>query len=186
MAAVELENPARHVVEKIAVVRDGDDGAFVLLEVLLEPLHGFGIEMVRRLVEQQDVRFLNHQPTQSHPPLLPARERIDFLIGGRTAKRIHRDLELILQLPSVGRFDLLLELRLLIEQLLHFVRRGLADLVADRFIFFEQRHQFFLAFFDDLFHGLVGIELRLLLEQTDAVAFGAGDLPGDNSDPRPR
>src|SRR6266481_7292087 len=31
-AAVELEDPARHVVEEVAIVGDGDDGARVLLE----------------------------------------------------------------------------------------------------------------------------------------------------------
>ena len=52
MAAIEFENPAGHVVEEVAVVRDGDDRAFILLKMLFEPLHRFGIEMVRRLVEQ--------------------------------------------------------------------------------------------------------------------------------------
>ena len=52
MAAIEFENPAGDIVEEIAVVRDGDDRAFVLLKMLLQPLHGLGIEMVRRLVEQ--------------------------------------------------------------------------------------------------------------------------------------
>jgi len=52
MAAIEFENPAGHVVKEVAVVRDGDDRAFVLLKMLFKPLHGLGIEMVRRLVEQ--------------------------------------------------------------------------------------------------------------------------------------
>ncbi|MCG3776691.1 MAG: hypothetical protein JW395_3551 [Nitrospira sp.] len=52
VAAIEFENPTRDIVEEVPVVRDGDDGAFVLLKMLLKPLHGLGIEMVRRLVEQ--------------------------------------------------------------------------------------------------------------------------------------
>src|SRR5437867_371902 len=38
-AAIELENPARHVVEEVAVVRDRDDGPGVILEKALEPRH---------------------------------------------------------------------------------------------------------------------------------------------------
>ena len=38
MTAIEFENPAGHVVEEVAVVRDGDDRAFVLLQMLFEPL----------------------------------------------------------------------------------------------------------------------------------------------------
>ena len=38
LAAVQLENPARHVVQEVAVVRHGDHRALVLLEVLLEPV----------------------------------------------------------------------------------------------------------------------------------------------------
>ena len=54
-AAVELEDPARDVVEEVAVVRDGDDGARELLEELLEPGDGLGVEVVRGLVEEEHV-----------------------------------------------------------------------------------------------------------------------------------
>jgi hypothetical protein len=37
-AAVELEDPLGHVVEEVAVVGDGEDRAWVLREVLLQPL----------------------------------------------------------------------------------------------------------------------------------------------------
>src|SRR4028119_2389310 len=52
---VGCENPAGDVVEEVAVVRDGDDGAGVLLEVLFEPLHALRVEMVRRLVQGGEV-----------------------------------------------------------------------------------------------------------------------------------
>src|SRR6185503_18890357 len=49
--SIELENPFCDVVEKIAVVRDRDDGAGVLLQEALKPGDGFGIQVVGRLVE---------------------------------------------------------------------------------------------------------------------------------------
>ena len=49
-------------------MRNRDDRAGVVLEVMFEPRDGFGVEMVRRFVEQQDVRFLQQQTTQSDAP----------------------------------------------------------------------------------------------------------------------
>ena len=57
-AAIELEDPAGDVVEEVAIVGHRDDGALVVLEEALEPRDGLGVEMVRRLVEQQQVRRL--------------------------------------------------------------------------------------------------------------------------------
>ena len=35
--------------------------------MLFEPLHGLGIQMVRRFVEQEDVWLLDHQAAEGHP-----------------------------------------------------------------------------------------------------------------------
>ena len=53
LAIFEFENPLGRVVEKVAIVRHGDDRAFVFVQVAFEPGDAFGVEMVRRLVEQQ-------------------------------------------------------------------------------------------------------------------------------------
>ena len=55
LAAVELEDPAGDVVEEVAIVGHGHDGALVLLEVALQPGDRLGVEVVGRLVEQQQV-----------------------------------------------------------------------------------------------------------------------------------
>ena len=51
-AAVELEDPLRHVVQEVPVVRHGQDCAWIRLQVTFQPLHGLGVQMVRRLIEQ--------------------------------------------------------------------------------------------------------------------------------------
>ena len=56
LATVELEDPAGHVVEEVAVVRDRHHGALVVLEKALEPGDGLCVEVVRRLVEQEQIR----------------------------------------------------------------------------------------------------------------------------------
>ena len=74
-AAVELEDPAGDVVEEVAVVRDGDDGAGVVREEALEPRDRLGVEVVRRLVEQQQVGRGEQQPAERDAPPLAAGER---------------------------------------------------------------------------------------------------------------
>ncbi len=55
LAAVELEDPAGDVVEEVAIVGDGHDGALVVLEEPLEPGDRLGVEVVRRLVEEKQI-----------------------------------------------------------------------------------------------------------------------------------
>src|SRR6266545_1727600 len=64
LAAVELEDPAGDVIEEVPVVRDGDDGALVGLEEALEPGDRLGVEVVRRLIEQEQVGRGEQQPRQ--------------------------------------------------------------------------------------------------------------------------
>src|SRR5262249_3411364 len=84
-AAVELEDPLGDVVEEVAVVRDGDDAARILREVLLEPRDALGVEMVGRLVEQQEVRLLEQDLAERDAAALAAGEHRDLRIGGRQA-----------------------------------------------------------------------------------------------------
>ena len=117
LAAVELEDPARDVVEEVAVVRHGDDGAFVLLEVAFEPRHALGVEVVRGLVEQEHVGLLEEEaaraprggvsPPESTPTGVSA--------GGQRSASIAM-LQLGVDVPRVEVVDLLLQLALLLHE----------------------------------------------------------------------
>ena len=71
-AAIEFQNPAGDVVQEVAIVRHGDHGPGILLQMLLQPAPPFGIEVVRRFVEQQNIRLLQQQagttPTRRFSP----------------------------------------------------------------------------------------------------------------------
>ena len=68
---------------------DGDDRALVILEEALEPCDRFGVEVVRRLVEQQQIWRLQQQPAKRDAPPLAARERLDVDVrGGRRSASI--------------------------------------------------------------------------------------------------
>ena len=69
---VQLEDPLGDVVEEVPVMRDGDHRAGVSVEEVLQPLDRLGVEVVRGLVEQQQVGVLEEQPGQGHPALLAA------------------------------------------------------------------------------------------------------------------
>ncbi|MNX62780.1 hypothetical protein D3C86_937570 [compost metagenome] len=70
LAAVQLQDPARHVVEEVAIVGDGDDCALVVVQEALQPGHGFRIQVVGRLVQQQHVRLFQQQTAQGYPAAL--------------------------------------------------------------------------------------------------------------------
>ena len=75
LAAIELEDPLGDVVEEVAVVGDRDDGARVVPEELLQPVDRLGVEVVGRLVEQQQVGAAQQQPAQGDAAPLAAGER---------------------------------------------------------------------------------------------------------------
>ncbi len=89
---------------------DGDDGAGVFLQVLLEPQHRLGVEVVGGLVEEEQVWGLEEQLAQGHPALLATGEHGDVGLGRRTAQRVHGLLELGVEVPRVAVVDLVLEL----------------------------------------------------------------------------
>ncbi len=55
---------------------------FIPLQIFLQPLNRLHIQMIRRLIQQQDIRFLKQQADQGDPCLLPSREFLQppFLI----------------------------------------------------------------------------------------------------------
>ena len=69
------DHPADRVDEG-AVVRDQEDGAGIRLQIALEPEQGVDVEMVGRLVEQQQVRLAEQEPRQRHAHRPAAAERV--------------------------------------------------------------------------------------------------------------
>src|SRR5256712_3579919 len=172
-SAVELEDPAGDVVEEVAVVRDRDDASRVLGEMTLEPGDGLGVEMVRGLVEEQEVRLGEEQPAERDPATLAAGERSDILIAWRAAERVHRDVDGRVEIPKTLRLDLVLGLLKLIAHPLHLRSRELlAQACRQRRVTVEDGALCRNALLDVPAHVLGWIEHRLLREQPGAVAVG--------------
>src|SRR5205807_9183202 len=79
-----------HAVEKIAVVRYDDQGTAVAFQPVFEPDDGVEVEVVGRLIEQQQVGWA-HQRLREVKPHAPAarkaRHRQLTLAGGETKAR---------------------------------------------------------------------------------------------------
>ena len=61
-------------VEEVAIVRDQHEGVRIILQIFFQPVAGFKVEMVRGLVEQQEVGFLQQQLGQGEAHLPAAGE----------------------------------------------------------------------------------------------------------------
>ena len=65
-AAVEMQDAVGDVVEKIAVVADDEDRRRAILQIVGEPKHALEVEIVGRLVEQQQVGFGEQHRGERH------------------------------------------------------------------------------------------------------------------------
>ena len=160
-------------------MRDGHDGAGVIVQELLEPEHRLRVKVVGGLVKKQQVRCLEKQTTQGYTAFLATRKVGDGRIWVWALERVHCLRELAVQIPAVSCVDLGLELAHLCHQgvkigvrIAHLnanlvearnlgkqVTEGKLDVLLDRF-------------------GL--IQRRLLLEQANGVTWGKLSLAVGN------
>ena len=142
-APVELEDPAGDVVEEVAVMGDDQDRTLVVDQVLLQPCDGFGVKVVGGLVQQQHVGVFEQQLAECHAALFPARKAVDVGIVGRATQRLHRDVDLGIQIPQVFRVDLVLQLGHLVGGLVRIVHGKFVVTVKDRLFLGHALHHVF-------------------------------------------
>ena len=180
LTPVELEDPTGDIVEEVAVVRDAQHRALVLLEVLLQPVDGFGIEVVGRLVQKKHIRLLQQQSAQRHPAAFSSAQLSDFLVVRRTTKGVHGDAQLGVKLPGIQGINAVLNRGLAVHQLLHLVG------IVEDFLVHEFHVDLLVLFqhIDDLlgplFHHLADsfglVEFGLLRQVPHSVAVGPHNL----------
>ena len=177
-AAVELEDPLRDVVEEIAVVGDRHDRPRVFLEEALEPVDRLGVEVVGRLVEQQQVGVAEEEPGERHAALLPAGQLRDVGVVGRAAQGVHRDVDVAFEVPGIGRGDLVLERGLLGADGL-VVGVGVGPGGHDRVVLVDERLDLGDAVHDVALDVLGRIELGLLAQVADGEAGCQAGFTGE-------
>ncbi len=172
LAAVELEDPLRRVVEEVAIVGDRHDRAGVFLEMALEPGDRFGVEVVGGLVEEEKVGLAQQDLAQRHPAPFAARDLADVGVARWAAQRIHGDFELAVELPEVLGVDLVLQTAEL--------RRGVVGIVRRQLLVAAQ-HGALLGhrLLDVAEHVLGRVQERLLGQETDGIALVHERLAGE-------
>ncbi|SKZ66824.1 30S ribosomal protein S5 [Mycobacteroides abscessus subsp. abscessus] len=151
LAAVDLADPFRDVVEEVAVVRHRENCAGVRRQELLEPQHALGVEVVGRLVEQQQVGLGQQQLAQRDAAALTTRQVGDRRIAGRTAQRVHGLVDLRVEIPGVGVVEVLLELAHLLHEFVGVVGgEQLGDLVEAVELLLDLAHPLFDVLLDRL------------------------------------
>jgi hypothetical protein len=154
-------------------VRDGDDRTRIALQMLIEPGHGFGVQMIGRFVEEENVRLLQQQSAQRHAPVLTAGEDLDRAVPGRAAQGVHCHLDPRIQIPGTKSVELFLDLGLTLDKLVHLlIGHGLGKLFVDPGEVGQQVHDFLQTLLHYLKDGLGLIELRLLLQIAHRVTRG--------------
>ena len=174
VAAVHFGDPLGHVVKEVPVVGDGKDGAGVAGEVLFQPQHALGVEVVGGLVEQQQVRLLQQELAQRDAAALTTGEQGDVGVGGRAAQCVHGLFQLGIDVPGVGRVDRFLQLSHFLEEGI-VVSVGAGHFLGDLVEALDLAVDFADAFLDVAQDGLVFVQRRLL--QQDAYRV-AGAEPG--------
>ncbi len=162
------------MIQEIPVVGNRYHRAGILLQMLLQPVYGLGVEMVGRLIEQKHVGLLKQQTAQGHTATLAARECGHRLIVRRTLQGVHGPLELGVYVPGVGCVQTVLKFGLTRYQRIHLVgilkHVGIAESLIHAVKLSEHVHDRLHALAHHLNHGLLRIELRVLLQISHRIA----------------
>ena len=135
-------------------MRDGDDGAFVFLQMMFQPGDRFGVQMVGGLVQKQNVGLLQKQAAQGHTAALAAGKNFHGRVAGRAAQRVHRHFKPRIDVPGIQRVHFILQLGLALTELGHLViGHFFGEFFVDRVVLIDHRHRFADAFLDDLPDG---------------------------------
>ena len=163
-AVGQLHDARGDVLEEVAIVRDEDHRAGEGAQEFLQPRDGRGVEMIGRLVEQQQVRLPGERAAERHAALLAARERADRCIERRRAQSVGLGANAGVEVPAVGVLDA-------VEHVGQLVLGALAGFVAA-----EPFHDVGGAGFDVLADRLPILQLELLRQVAHAQAAAARDL----------
>ena len=152
---------------------DRHDGPRVVLQEALQPVDRLGVEVVGRLVEEQQVGVAEEQPGERHAALLAAGQGRDIGVVGRAAQGVHRDVDVAFQVPGVGRGDPVLQRGLLGADRL-VVGVGVRPGGHDRVVLVDEGLDLGHAVHDVALDVLGRVELGLLAQVADGEARASG------------
>ena len=147
-------------------MRDGDNGAFVIVQEAFQPGDRFGIKVVGWFVQQQHVWFFQQQTAQRNAATFTTGEHFDLGIPGWQTQCIGSAFQLVFHVVTIVRLDDRFQFTLFFGQLVEIgIGFGIGgiDFVQTRHGPFQIAH----GFFNRFTNGLLRIEFRLLRQVTD-------------------
>ena len=162
------------LVQKVPVVRNDYDRVFEIQQIVFQPTNGFDIQIVRRLVQNQNIRIAKERLRQQHLDLefsiklaheRPMQTLIDF-------ECVQKGSSFALCLPPVQLSKFILELS---GQYAVFL--GEIRLRIENVLLFGNFHEPFMTEHDRMKHSLVVEGILVLIEHREALVFVNDDLP---------
>ena len=171
--AVQLEDVRAHGVDERAIVRHQQRRRLRhRLQAILQPLHALHRQMVRGLVQDEQVRLLDERRRERHALALPAAQLAHLSLQKlRTSELLQRGSRLRLRVPRAQRVHALQRVRH--RRLVH-----VASLSArhDQVVLAEEFHEGSIAGVDRLEDVEFGVEGGFLFEKSDGDALADPEL----------
>jgi hypothetical protein len=109
LAAIQVDDPGRQLVNKLPIVRDKDDGAAKILEELFKPVDGLDVQVVGRLIQQQQIGVTGQCPSQRNFAQPATGEAIQGRVGIEVQQGQHLA-DTGFELPAILIIELFLQL----------------------------------------------------------------------------
>src|SRR3990170_670866 len=98
-APAQRAHPGGEPLHEHPVVRHEKHRAPVAQKEIFEPVYRFDVEVVCRLVEQEEVRLSHERPAEEHPPLIPAGQFGELCVSRELELRYH-GLDPLVRVPA--------------------------------------------------------------------------------------
>jgi hypothetical protein len=165
-SAIDLDDAGGDDVEKVAIVCDENDGSCEVFQDVLQPADRFGVEVVGRLVEEEEIRLAGERPAEGDAAFFSSGEWAGGGIEWRGAEGVGEGEDAGVEIPTicvVEEFEEALELGFGAVAIFVAVYR-LDDVSGSKCYVFVD--------------GEFGIEFELLREVAGAYAFAEGYISG--------
>ena len=108
-AVGQLDHAPGHAIEEIAVVRDDEVGTGEAFQELGDPIYGFGVEVVRGFVQDQEIGPGDNRAGHGHAAFLAAGKGIDAALGIGAIEMGESGFNAAIKGPAIERDDTFLE-----------------------------------------------------------------------------
>ena len=168
LSAFQFDDAITHIFKEIAIVRDHKQGNARLLEVFFQPFDHFHVQVVGRLIENQEIGFFEQYFYQGDALFLSTRQRIDLLFEVGHAETKQRFFHFRIKRPG---FQVVHKCHSIFEG-----RTFVAGMGEGVFVLLHGLHHRVFIIEYRAEHIQTGVKVRFLVEPADADVFAEDNL----------